>query len=74
MIILTIYLVDAILSRHSNGQISLYKSMESELLRALESIYNFTSVLVDGEDSWGMERNGRWVGMVGQVLYGVSPS
>ena len=38
----------------------------------LQRVYNFSADFVDANNIWGVEVNGRWIGIVGQVLYGVS--
>lgn len=38
----------------------------------MEKQFNFTTKLVDANNSWGMKVNGNWVGLIGQVYNGVS--
>lgn len=41
---------------------------EGEILRVLESKFNFQSNFLDGKQTWGAIVNGTWVGLVKQIL------
>lgn len=45
--------------------------MELELLKILQKRYNFRTYFIDGHQEWGVQVNGTWTGVVGQVLYEV---
>jgi len=56
----------------NNGKIKTEFSLEFELVELLLKKYNFTVNFVDGNDVWGVEEGGKWNGVIGHVLYGVS--
>ncbi len=44
-------------------------SAELELLKVLETLFNFRSNLIDEQRNWGINQgNGTWTGSVGSVL------
>lgn len=55
-----------------SGQLVLKFSMEGELIKELEDKFNFTINLIDGNNSWGIRRNGSWTGMMKKVIEGSS--
>lgn len=55
-----------------NGQTEVKFAMETEILKILQSRFNFKSNLIDGKQVWGMFTEGRWTGVVGQVYNRVS--
>ena len=46
--------------------------MELQLLSILEKRFQFRANLIDGHQQWGMQVNGTWTGVVGQVYNGVN--
>ena len=55
-----------------NGKLIVDSGIDVELLKMMERKYNFATKYIDGNQDWGSLINGRWTGIINQVLNNVS--